>query len=245
MFARSIRNTRPEPSGLRRTNPIHRIAGVVLLCGSQLHGCHRKGSNDQARACPEPKKCPECPALQPALPKKAERTTDVFSFGQWRARLSDKGGRCKVTFEAYGKQRAVVEKALDLVAPCYVSRWSSTVPTGREGPRDTTKAHGAPGDAQVWQFGLQPKSAVFVTAIMGFDPAMALPEDRSDAQRAKRCSNASQAIRLQGANQFSLGEPWSSPKLVYCALETFDITRFAIAAEDLFPRNKPSLRPQR
>lgn len=210
--------------------------GLALVVALQLFGCNRSTADIEAGDYPEPRACSECRPAKSAARASAEAITDVFSFGGWQAILSDDGGRCKVKLQAYGEHPAVVEKTLDLEGPCYVSRWSSVVPTGQDGPRDRSKAHGGPGDAQVWQFGLQRESAVFVASIMGFDPAMALPEDRSEEQRRARCSNAQQPIRLKGRDHFSLGDAWSSPKLAYCPLRTSDITGFAIAVEDLFPR---------
>lgn len=170
-------------------------------------------------------------------PANHETITDVFSFGSWRAMLSHRNGRCVVTFESFADEPQTIEKQLDLSAPCYVSRWSSVVPVS-ESPKDKARAHGGPGDAQVWQLGIEPASAIFITSIMGFDMAMGLPEDRSLSQRKHRCSNAEQTIRLRGQKDFSLGDASSSPTLSYCALQTVDLKRFAMDAEDLYPRHQ-------
>lgn len=167
-----------------------------------------------------------------------ETITDVFSFGSWRGMLSDRQGRCVLTFDSFTDNPQTVEQVLDLSAPCYVSRWSSVVPRSSDPPKAQARAHGGPGDAQVWQLGTDPVSKIFVTSIVGFDTAMGLPEDRSLSQLRDRCSNAQQPIRLQGRSEFSLGEPTSSPTLSHCALQTVDLKRFAIDAEDLFPRHQ-------
>lgn len=199
-------------------------------------GCVRSTAEIPERKCPEPKACPSCEGNAPDKTVDTESITDVFSFANYQAVIVVHKGRCKVKFESFGDEGEEFQLDLDLRGPCYVSRWSSIVP--RSERRDTMKAHGGPGDAQVWQFGIETESPIFVTTIMGFDPAMALPEDRSEKERRNRCSNAHQPIRFRGKNHFSLGDAWSSPKLTYCPLETLELPRFAIYAEDLFPRKQ-------
>lgn len=198
--------------------------------------CVRSTAELPERKCPEPKACPSCEGNAPDKTVDTESITDVFSFANYQAVIVVHKGRCKVKFESFGDEGEEFQLDLDLRGPCYVSRWSSIVP--RSERRDTMKAHGGPGDAQVWQFGIETESPIFVTTIMGFAPAMALPEDRSEKERRNRCSNAHQPIRFRRKNHFSLGDAWSSPKLRYCPLKTLELPRFAIYAEDLFPRKQ-------
>lgn len=177
--------------------------------------------------------CPSCED-KVAPPVLKEEVFDVFAFGAWKAELGERDGQCLLSIRSFGVHGVRIEKVLDLSPPCYVSRWSSIPWSHRRDPKSTTITHGGPGDAQVWQFGRQESSKILITSVHGFDRALAQPSDRESQHLRKRCGNASQYIRLQGRDDFSLGEAFSSPKLVSCAIGTVDMKAFAIGAEDLF-----------
>lgn len=205
---------------------------------AMLFACRASAPAPQVQLPPAPVQA--CPKCNPDPPKPAlqDQPSDVFSFGSWLGKLSQRQGRCVLTLQSFGVQAQVIQEELDLSAPCYVSRWSTMPPVNNSNPKDTSIAHGGPGDAQVWQFGRDPATAVFVTSIKGFDPSLASPQDRQLKHQQKRCGNASQYIRLKGKNSFFLGEAFSSPKFVACALDTHDMKLFAVGAQDLFERRK-------
>lgn len=213
----------------------------TILGPAFLFACRASAPTPQpeAREFAAHEACPKC-ECQVQAPSSKEGFTEIFAFGSWMAKLGERQGRCLLTLQSFGVQAHVIEQQLDLSAPCYVSRWSSIPGPKFRNPKDTSIPHGGPGDAQVWQFGRNSDSAVFITSIHGFDLALAIPHDRDTEHRQRRCTNASQNIRIKGKGNFSLGEAFSSPKFVSCALQTIDMKAFAVGAQDLFDSRKRS-----
>lgn len=210
----------------------------TLLCSLFVLSCQGSPAPAQglrlAVADPKPAARDSPCEAEPKPPK--DPLSDVFSFGAWKGELSERDGRCLLSLKAFGLYRDSFEQVLDLRPPCYVSRWSGLPFPNSKNPKDKTITYGGPGDAQVWQLGRDPATAVLITSIVGFEPNLANPADREPKHFAKRCGNAAQYIRIKGGKAFSLGEAFASPRFVECAIQTFDLKAFIIGAEDLIER---------